>query len=232
MKAVVFCGGEGTRLRPLTLDIPKPMIPIHGRTVLEHLFDLFKKYDIKHVILTLCYLKEKIKGYFGNGSKFGLTIDYLEEDILLGTANHLDLVRDYLSETFVVSNGDELKNINLKKMVKKHRDAGAVATIAVREIENPSIYGVVRLKGDKILEFIEKPSVERAPSRFVNAGLYIMEPDILKYIPKTYAMLEREIFPLLAREGKLYAYKFKGQWFDTGTFERYEDAKKKWKGIR
>ena len=231
MKAIIFCGGGGTRLRPLTYKLPKPMVPLQGRTVLEHLFDLFKKYGIRDIILTTCYLKEKMRDYFGDGKKFGMNIEYVEEKDLLGTANHISLASKYLKETFFVSNGDELKDIDLDNMLKKHRQTKAIVTLALREVPDPSHYGVVKLGGDKILEFVEKPKKEEAPSNFISAGFYIMEPKVLDYIPKSYAMLEKEVFPKLAKEGKLYGYKFKGQWFDTGTFERYEEAKKNWKGV-
>ncbi len=232
MKAVIFCGGEGTRLRPLTSAIPKQLLPVNNKTVLEHLFDLFRKYNIKEIVLTVCYLKQKIKDYFGNGEKFGLGINYIEEEQLLGTANHLDLAKGYLDGTFIVSNGDELKDIDLNDMLRQHRETKALVTIAIKEVENPSAYGVVRLDGNRILEFVEKPSPKKAPSNFISAGLYIMEPEVLNCIPKEFAMLENRVFPSLAKEGKLYGYKFRGQWFDTGTFERYEEAKQKWKGIK
>jgi NDP-sugar pyrophosphorylase family protein len=231
MKAIVFCGGEGTRLRPLTHKIPKPMVPLQGRTILEHLFDLFKKYNVKDIILTTCYLKEKMREYYGDGKKFGVNIKYVEEEKLLGTANHIALANEYLKETFFVSNGDELKDIDLDNMLKQHKKTKAIVTIALREVPDPSHYGVVKLDGDKILEFVEKPKKEEAPSNFINAGFYIMEPEVINYIPQDYAMLEKEVFPRLAKEGKLYGYKFKGQWFDTGTHERYAEAEKNWKGI-
>jgi NDP-sugar pyrophosphorylase family protein len=232
MKAIVFCGGTGGRLRPLTYVIPKQLFPVNGKTVLEHLLDLFKKYDIKDVVLTVCYLKENLKKYFGDGSKFGVNISYVEEEELLGTANHLDLAKEHLTETFVVSNGDELKDIELDEMLKQHKETGALVTVAIKEVADPTVYGVVKLAGKQILNFVEKPKREEAPSNFINTGLYIMEPGILNYVPQSNAMLEKEVFPKLAKEGKLYGFKFKGQWFDTGTLERYEEAKQKWAGVK
>lgn len=231
MKAVIFCGGEGTRLRPLTYKLPKQLLPINDKTVLEHSFDLFKRYGVNEVLLSVYHLKEKIKEYCGDGKKFGLRINYIEEPELLGTANHLTLAKSSLDETFIAANGDELKNINLEEMLGQHRKTGALVTIALKEVQDPSVYGVVRFKGNQILEFVEKPTREEAPSKFINAGLYIMEPEVFKYIPNHFAMLENDVFPVLAKEDKLYGYKFKGQWFDTGTFERYEEAKIQWKGI-
>ena|SRR3989344_5365255 len=231
MKAVIFCGGEGIRLRPLTLDIPKPLVPIQGKPVIEHLFDFFKECGIKDIVLTTCYLKEKIKEKYTEGDLVGLNINYIEEENLMGTANHIELARQYLTETFVVSNGDELKNFDMAEMLQLHKETGALVTIAIKEVPDPSSFGTVKLEGNKIVQFVEKPKKEEAPSNFISTGFYIMEPEVINYIPKSYSMLEKEIFPKLAQEGKLFGYKFQGQWFDTGTFERLATAEKEWKGI-
>lgn len=229
--AVALCGGQGTRLRPITYEIPKALIPVHGKTITEHLFDLFKKYDIREIILAVGYMKNKIKKYFGDGSGFGMNISYIEEEIPLGTAGPLRMLRDRIKETFIVTNGDELKNINIEEMFELHKRNNALVTIALTTVDDPSAYGVARLSGSRILEFIEKPSKDKAPSRLINAGFYIMEPDVLELIPPGFAMLERDVFPKIAEQGKLYGYPFSGQWFDTGNITRYEIALKEWKGI-
>lgn len=231
LKAVVLCGGKGTRMKPLTYEIPKPLLPIHGKPILEHIFELLKRYEVADVILCVGHLKDKIKAHVGDGRKLGLRVAYVEESKPLGTAGPLKLAQKMLTETFIVSNGDELKEINLNEMLRQHRETNALATIALTEVNDPSAYGVARLEGTKILEFVEKPLKGREPSRFISAGLYIIEPKVIRYIPKGFAMLERDVFPKIAKEGRLYGYKFKGQWFDTGNFERYEEAIKKWKGI-
>jgi len=231
-KAVILAGGKGTRLRPLTYEIPKALIPIDGKTITEHLLDLFKKYDINNIILAVGYMREKIKNYYGDGAKFGVNLSYIEEKKPLGTAGPLKLAKDILRETFIVSNGDELKDINIAEMYNLHKKSNALATIALTAVEDPSAYGVAKLSRNKITAFIEKPKKEEAPSNLINAGFYIIEPAVLNIIPEGFAMLEKDVFPKLAKSRKLYGYPFKGQWFDTGNFERYEKALKEWKGLK
>lgn len=232
MKAFILAGGRGERLKPLTDDIPKPLLQINDKPIIEHLFDLFRKYEINDVILGTAYKKEKFREYFADASKFGMRIDYVEEEEPQGTGHILKLAEGMLNETFVVSNGDELKDMNLKEMLSQHKLNNALVTIALKEVSDPSIYGVAKLQKEKIVDFIEKPEKGKEPSNFINAGLYIMEPAIFKYIPNGFSMLEKAVFPVIAKEGRLYGYKFKGQWFDTGTIERYEEAIRKWEGIK
>ena len=230
-KAVILVGGKGTRLRPLTLNMPKCMIEVQGKTITEHLFDLFKKYGIRDIILSVGYMKEKAKEYYGDGSKFGVDITYMEEDEPLGTAGPLKLAKDYLKDSFIVTNGDELKTINIPRMFRLHKRKGALATIALTTVTDPTQYGVARVSGSRILEFVEKPKAEEAPSNLINSGFYIMEPEVIDMIPNGFSMLEKDVFPKLAKEGRLRGFLSEGQWFDIGTLERYEIAKKKWMGI-
>ena len=233
--AFILAGGKGTRLRPITHEIPKPMIPLQGRPIVEHVINLFKQYEIRDIILSIGYKGDKIKEYFGDGAKFGIRIRYIEEDpnVPLGTAGPLLLAREFLKETFVMTNADELKDIDLDDMYRIHKENKAMATIALTTVEDPSSYGVAKLQGNKIVEFVEKPRREEAPSNLINAGLYILEPEILRYIPvaKKEVKIETEVFPKIAKLGKLFGYPFSGQWFDTGTPERYEKAIKEWKGL-
>ena len=229
--AVILAGGEGTRMQPITFEVPKPLVTVHDRTLLEHLFDLFKKHGIKDVILLTGYKGHKIKEALGNGKKIGVNITYVEESKPMGTAGPLKLAKHLLNDTFVVSNSDELKELDLMDMYLSHKKNKAVATIALTTVEDPSAYGVAKLQGDKIMGFIEKPKKEDAPSKFINSGLYIFEPEVIDYIPKGFAMLEKDVFPRLAEEGKLYGYPFSGQWLNTGTLELYEKAIKEWKDI-
>ena len=168
-KAVILCGGKGTRLRPITQEIPKPLIPIHGKALVEHLIDLFKKYGIKDIVLSVGYKKEKIKEYFGNGQKFGVNISYIEEseDVPLGTAGPLKKARDIFKETFIVTNGDELKDINLEEMYDIHKSNKAKITIALTTVPDPSNYGVAELSGSRILRFIENPP--KPPSNLIHS---------------------------------------------------------------
>ncbi len=230
-KAVILAGGKGTRLRPLTNNIPKALIDIHGRTLTEHLFDLFKKYGIREVILSTGHMKEKIKNFYENGTKFGVNIIYVEETKALGTAGPLKLAKEMLNESFIVSNGDELKKINIARMFRLHKRKNALVTIALTTVDDPTVYGVARLDGSRIVEFVEKPKKEESPSNLINAGFYIIEPEVIKMIPEGFAMLEKEVFPKLAKQGKVRGFPFSGQWFDTGSMERLKKARKLWKDI-
>jgi len=156
----ILAGGRGTRLKPITDEIPKPLLPIQGKPVIEYTFDLFKKFGITKVILSIGYLGDKIKEHFGDGKKYGLDIIYIEEDTPQGTAGPLRLAKKYLTETFVMCNADELKDIDLDEMYLFHKENQASATIALTTVEDPSAYGVAKLQGNKILEFIEKPKKE------------------------------------------------------------------------
>lgn len=231
LKAVILCGGPGTRMRPITYEMPKPLLPVQGRPILEHIIDLFKKYDVQDITFAVGHLKEKIKNHFGDGLSYGIRASYIEESEPLGTAGSLKCLEGRINETFIVSNGDELKDVNIDDMLEKHRQNNALATIAMTEVAEPNYYGVAKLENEKILEFIEKPEKGSEPSNFINSGMYILEPGIFKRIPAGFAMLEKDVFPKIAADGRLYGYKFKGQWFDTGNFERYENAIKNWKGI-
>ncbi len=233
-KALILAGGKGTRLRPLTYNIPKALIEVQGKTLTEWLFELFKRYGIRDVILSVGYLADKIRDYFTDGSRFGMNIEYVEEspNKPLGTAGPLRLARNMLKDSFIVSNGDELKCINIPRMFRLHKRKNALATIALTTVDDPSQYGVARLDGSRILEFVEKPKRAETPSNLINSGFYIIEPEVIEMIPKAkHCMLEREIFPKLAREGRLRGFPFSGQWFDTGNMERLERARKLWKGI-
>lgn len=231
-KALILAGGKGTRLRPITYELPKALIPIHGKTMTEHLFDLFKKYGIHDIILCVGHMKEKIMKHFGDGSTFGVKITYIEENEALGTAGPIKLAKNLLNETFIVSNGDELKNIDLAEMYEFHKENKAAVTIALTTVADPTQYGVAKLSGSQILEFVEKPSLKDAPSNLINSGLYILEPSVINSIPAGFAMLEKDVFPKLAKERQLCGYPFAGQWFDTGNIARYEKAIKEWKDIQ
>lgn len=233
-KALILAGGKGTRLRPLTYKIPKGLIGVQGKTLTEWLFELLKKYGIRDIILSIGYLADKMRDYFTDGSKFGVNIEYVEEDPdkPLGTAGPLRLAKDMLDDSFIVSNGDELKCINIPRMFRLHKRKNALATIALTTVNDPSQYGVARLDGSRIVEFVEKPKKSEAPSNLINSGFYIIEPEVIEMIPKgKRCMLEKDIFPKLAREGRLRGFPFSGQWFDTGNFERLARARKLWKGV-
>lgn len=230
-KAFILAGGKGTRMRPFTYEIPKPMIPVQGKPLVQHIIELLRKHEIRDIILSVGYMSEKIKEHFGNGSKFGVNITYSEEKREMGTAGALYLAKDMLNGPFLMLNGDVLSDIDLGDFIRFHEEKKSSATIALTPVEDPSQFGVAKMKGDKILEFVEKPKKGDEPSKLINAGVYALNPEIIKMIPKGHAMMEKQIFPKLAKKGKLYGYHFDGQWFDTGTYEAYENVIRNWKGI-
>ena len=230
--AVFLVGGEGTRLRPMTYELPKPLISFQGKALSDHLLDLLKKYGIKKVIFATGYMGEKISDYYGDGKKFGMSITCNKEKEFMGTGGAVKLAENLVNQTFICGNGDELKDVDIEEMYYLHKASGALATLALTRVEDPSAYGVADLKGTQILRFVEKPKKEEAPSNYINAGFYIMEPKVLSMIPADkFCSLEKDVFPKLAKMGKLQGYIFKGQWYDAGTLERYEKALKEWKGI-
>ena len=229
--AVILAGGKGTRLRPLTDKLPKSLVPLNGKPIVEYNIDLCKRYGIKNIILSVGHMANQIKDYYGDGSNFGVNISYVEEDEPLGTAGCLHLLKNRIHETFILMNGDELKDINLIKMYREHLEHNAKATIALTTVDDPSLYGVALLDGNKIVRFIEKPKKEDAPSKLINSGLYILEPGVIKIIPDGFSMIETDVFPKYAKEGMLYGYPFSGQWYDTGSPERLATASKEWKGF-
>jgi mannose-1-phosphate guanylyltransferase len=231
-KALVMAGGFGTRMKELTKDTPKPMLPLQGKPILEYTIDMCRRYGISEIAISIHYFGDKIKEHFGDGSRFGVNIVYVEEKEPLGTGGALRLFRHWLTEPFMMCNADELKDINLSEMHSHHMMSNALATIALTAVEDPSQYGVVDMEGNRITRFVEKPKKEEAPSNFINAGLYIIEPQAIKLIPEGYTMVEKDLFPLLAKKKRLNGFKFHGQWFDTGTPERYSHAQKSWKGFQ
>jgi len=231
-KALIMAGGFGTRMKDLTENTPKPMLPLQGKPILEYSIDLCKRYGINDIAISIYHFGDKIKEYFGNGSRFGVNIVYVEEKEPLGTGGALRLFQDWLTEPFMMCNADELKDINLHEMYKHHMMSNAIATIALTHVKDPTQYGVVDLRGNQIMRFVEKPTLEEAPSNYINAGLYILNPEAIKLIPEGFTMVEKGLFPLLATSGKLNGYKFEGQWFDTGTPERYSTTEQNWKGFK
>ena len=184
-KAIVYAGGEGTRLRPYTLELTKVMLPIKGKPMIMHALDLLKSHGVTDIVLSLGYKGEQIKEYFGDGSKFGLKINYTEEKTPLGTAGPLRLAKKYLNETFFIMWGDILSKIDLDDFMYFHKNNDGLATVALTTVEDPSRYGVADLKGNKIIQFVEKPTKAKAPSNLINSGIAIMEPEVIdKYVPK------------------------------------------------
>ncbi|WP_196594144.1 sugar phosphate nucleotidyltransferase [Pectinatus sottacetonis] len=224
MQALFLAGGKGTRLYPLTREIPKPMVPIMGKPLLEHNMNLLKFHGIRDIILSICYKPDYIKNYFGSGAAFGLNIKYITEESPLGTGGAIKNCENYLKSTFFVFNSDILSNINYSEMLRYHKRKNAAVTIAVTRVDNPSNYGVIEYtKNGYANSFCEKPKADKITSHFINAGVYIFEPDVLKRIPKNRPVsIEREVFPQLLHDNyKIAIFKGCNYWLDIGTPEKY-----------
>lgn len=224
MKAVILAGGEGTRLRPLTYETPKPMMPVLNRPFLEHTIAHLKKYQVESIILAVSYLPEVIQHYFNDSSNLGVKLTYSIENTPLGTAGAVKNAQRHLDSTFAVLNGDIFSDLDVADMVAFHRSKRAKATIALTWVDNPSAFGVVETDNEgRVKQFIEKPSPNQVTTNWINAGVYILEPEVLEHVPpNTRYMFERGLFPLLLELGEpVYSYPFNGYWLDMGTPEKY-----------
>jgi mannose-1-phosphate guanylyltransferase len=227
VKAVILVGGEGTRLRPLTCNIPKAMVPILNRPFLEHLLRYLEKHGISDAILAMGYLPDPVQSHLGDGSHFGIQISYLVEESPLGTAGAVKNAESFLDETFIVFNGDILTEIDLTAMIKRHREINPEVTIALTPVDNPTIYGVVETTAAGMVKrFVEKPTWDKVTTNMINAGIYILEPGVLEYIPtKSPCMFENYVFPTLLATGKrISSYPSDAYWIDIGTPEKYLKA--------
>ncbi|MDI6814878.1 MAG: sugar phosphate nucleotidyltransferase, partial [Dehalococcoidales bacterium] len=209
LKAVVLVGGEGTRLRPLTYYVPKPMVPVLNRPFLEHTVAYLNKYEIEHIILALSYLPDTIQNHFGDGSRSGIRLTYCVENVPLGTAGAVKNAERYLDSTFVALNGDIFTDLDIAGMLAFHQNKGAKATIALTWVDNPCAFGVVETDSDGCVKrFVEKPSPGQVTINWVNAGIYILEPEVLQHVPSgRHYMFEEGLFPLLLELGEpVYGY--------------------------
>lgn len=227
MKAVILIGGEGTRLRPLTSTTPKAMVPILNRPFMEHLLCYLKKHGIRETILAMGYLPDPIQSCFGDGTQLGVRMTYLVEESPLGTAGAVKNAESFLNEPFIVLNGDILTEIDLADMIKRHQKIKSKASIALTPVDNPIVYGVVETDAaGTVKRFVEKPSWDKVTSNMINAGIYILEPEVLAHIPaSTPYMFEHHLFPLLLEIGEpILSYPSDAYWIDIGTPEKYLKA--------
>ncbi len=229
MKAIILAGGLGTRLRPLTEKIPKPLLPIKGKSILEHAILNFKRYNVTDIIISAGYLAPKIREYLGDGTTLGVKINYSVEDSPLGTGGALKRAAQGIGETFLAINGDNLADFNWDQIIKVHRHNSAKATLFLYPVEDVTQFGIVRLEGEKILEFIEKPSLEKAPSNLNNAGGYVIEPGVLDILPNGVSSIEKDGFEKLAALGVVFSHIHPAQWFPTDTIEKYKKADEEFK---
>lgn len=230
MKGFILAAGEGTRLRPLTYEIPKPLIPVGRIPVINYLVGLYLKHGVDDIKINI---QQK---HLGDFYKWKNTyypkekIEFVVEKEPSGTFTPFakKAGKNWFCEPIVVQNGDELKDLNLTEMIRWHKRNKALVTVGLVKVANPQSYGVARLASSHIAEFVEKPA--DPPSSYINSGLYVMSPAVVDYYPQKakFAMVETDLFPRLAKEGKLWGYKWQGKWQNVGTFEQWEIAIKNW----
>jgi mannose-1-phosphate guanylyltransferase / phosphomannomutase len=227
VKAVVMAGGEGTRLRPLTSNQPKPMVPIVGKPCMEHILELLKQHGLEDVIVTVAFMPQAIRSYFGSGDSLGMSIEYSVEESPLGTAGSVRLASDRLDETFVVISGDALCDVDLTELISFHKEKEAAVTIGLKSVENPLEFGIVVTDEEgRIERFLEKPSWSQVFSDTINTGIYVLEPEVLRHIPTEGPYdFSKELFPLLLEMGRpLYGYVFDNYWQDIGNLDQFRQA--------
>ena len=227
MKAVIMAGGEGSRLRPLTIRRPKPMVPVVDRPAILHIIELLKRHGITEVVITLQYLASVIQEYLGDGSSYGVKIHYTVEEIPLGTAGSVRLGEEWLDDTFVVISGDAICDFDLTAMVRYHKQKRSAATLVLKRMPNPLEYGVVIIdEQDRVKQFQEKPSWGEVFSDTVNTGIYVLEPSVFKHYEAGQAFdFSNQLFPLLLEKGEpMYGYVAEGYWCDIGSIPDYMTA--------
>ena len=233
MKAIIIAGGKGERLRPLTNNIPKPMVEVNGQPILLHIINHFKKYGISDFIIALCYLPEVVIEYFGDGKRFGVNIKYTYEtpDKPMGTAGAISLSSESIDDTFIVTSGDILRDLDIKKMINFHKKSNSFATLNVyKRISKDAKSMVIMNKNQKIIKFIERPQKNGLKNKFiwVNGSFYIFEKEIFNFIPQNEKSdFGSEIFPKLLSESKsLFAFPTEGYFVDIGNLEKLKYARK------
>lgn len=219
LKAVVLAGGEGTRLKPLTYKRPKPLIPIAGEPCIDYMIKSLVTAGFSRVIITTGYMSDTLIKSIGDGKKFGASILYAFEESPAGTAGAVKNVSEFLDKTFVVASGDVLADVDIKAIYDYHREKKAVATMALTEVQNPTEFGIVGLDDDnRIIKFKEKPKEDEVFSNLINAGIYVLEPEVLDFIPKDQMFdFSKNVFPaLLENKIPLYGMTIPGLWMDIG----------------
>ncbi|MBC5805593.1 MAG: mannose-1-phosphate guanylyltransferase [Candidatus Eremiobacter antarcticus] len=224
MKAMILAGGLSTRLYPLTLELPKPLVPVLDRPVVGHVIDYLRRHGIDDIIINVHYFPEAVRGYIGDGSAFGVRVEYLEEPQLMGSAGAVRQVAGRFTDTFVVIGCDDITDIDLEAALTFHRGSGAEATIVVAEVSDVSQYGAVVLASDgSIREFQEKPAKGTERSHLANTGVYIFEPQVLQRIPdRTFYDFGKHVFPdMLSAGARFFATAQNAYWCDIGTPDEY-----------
>jgi mannose-1-phosphate guanylyltransferase len=225
MQAVILVGGEGTRLRPLTSTVPKPVVPLVDRPFIAYMLEWLHGHGVDDVVMSCGFLATAVRNVLGDGSSYGVRLRFVEEPEPRGTAGALKYAADLLDERFLMLNGDVLTDIDLTAQIAQHEATSATATLALVPVDDPSNYGLVRLREDHaVREFVEKPSADQIDTRLISAGAYVLERTVLDRIPADRNVsIEREVWPQLVGEG-LYGFAADAYWLDIGTPERYLQA--------
>lgn len=227
MKAIIMAGGEGSRLRPLTCNRPKPMVPVMNRPMMSYIVELLKAHGITDIGVTLQYMPESIRDFFGNGSELGVSLRYYVEETPLGTAGSVKNAASFLDDTFVVISGDALTDFDLSRAIEFHREKESVATLVLTKVATPLEYGVVITdRRGSITQFLEKPSWGEVFSDTVNTGIYVLEPEVLDYIEEGQIFdFSKDLFPLILKEGRpIKGVVLEGYWCDIGNLQQYLQA--------
>jgi mannose-1-phosphate guanylyltransferase len=222
MQALILAGGEGTRLRPLTSTVPKPVVPLVDRPFIAFMLDWLRGHGVDDVIMSCGFLASGVRNVLGDGSAYGMRLRYVEEPQPLGTGGAVKYAESLLDERFLMLNGDVLTDLDVSAQLALHEQRGARATLALTPVEDPSAYGLVRTRADgEVTGFVEKPSPNQIDTRNISAGIYVLDRSVLELLePEQPASIERDVFPRLVGEG-LYAYVGDGYWLDIGTPEHY-----------
>ena len=228
MKAFILAAGIGNRLRPLTLKLPKPMIPLVNKPVIAHTLDNLKKHNITSVVMNLHFMADSISNYFGNGRSIGMEINYSKEENLLGTAGGLKKCKKYFDSTFVVMSGDNLCDVDITSVIEFHKRKKSLSTMVLKEVDAKYEYGIaISDKHNRITNFVEKPTWSSVFSNTVNTGIYVFEPEIFKYIPEGFYDFGKNLWPkLLKMKKNIYSYVMNGYWTDIGSISEYQNGTK------
>jgi len=224
MKAVILVGGLGTRLRPLTCNTPKPMIPLINQPFIEHVLENLRDQGIDEVILAVQYLADRFRASLGDGSRLGLKVHVIEEPEPRGTAGAVKNIEHMLDGTTFVFNGDVMTDLDLQAMLAFHHEKGSKLTIALTPVDDPTSFGLVETNPDgHIRRFLEKPRIDEVTTNMINAGTYIIEPELFRYVPPAqYYMFERGLFPVVLQTGDaMYGYPSRAYWTDIGKPQTY-----------
>jgi len=232
-KAIILAADKGIKFRPFTYETPKAMLPIKGRPLLEYIITQLRNYEIREIYISVGYLSEKIKSYFGDGTKFGVKINYAKQTKNnLGTAGALFNFKKYIGqkEPFFLIYGDVLANINYQDMAQffwEHKNTAGV--VGLTTVSNPELWGVVKLKGQRIVDLKEKPNNKKNKSHLISAGIYILTSKVFKFIPKNKKVsLEKEVLPKMLKKYKINGYLLEKDWYDISTPKIYEQVLKEW----